>query len=101
MPKPSLLQRSPPQTSHHQPPHSSMLCIFGCPVAPNPRSIRSHTHDCGYQLCNSMGNLHALFIYNGKQLSNKIKQIKTNNHSDKSSIVDFLAAFAVPSVQHL
>lgn len=73
MPKPSPPQRSPPQTTHHQPLRSSTLCIFGCPVAPHLGSIRSHTHDCGCQLCNSMENLHALFIYNGKQLSNKIK----------------------------
>lgn len=62
-----------PEFSSSKPPTAPLFHALHFQVPHSPRHIRSCTHGCGYQLCNSMENLHALFIYNGKQLSNKIK----------------------------
>lgn len=68
------VQTSPaPVVSSSKPPTAPLFHALRFQVPHGPRHIRSCTHGCGYQLCNSMENLHALFIYNGKQLSNKIK----------------------------
>lgn len=62
-----------PEVSSSKPPTALLFHTLHFQVPHGPRHTRSRTHGCGYQLCNSMENLHALFIYNGKQLSNKIK----------------------------